>query len=111
MFTLPRAVRSALLPLLTLLLAGFVSVGTASSGSAASGAADVYRYWGYYTVTDGAFVAPETGPAGARCPVRRGFGEVQRSPDAAVGRPGPADAEVVVRPAALRHQRLPGHRL
>ena len=65
MFTLHRAVRSALLPLLTLLLAGFVSVGTAPAGSASSGAADVYRYWGYYTVTDGAFVAQETGPAGA----------------------------------------------
>jgi hypothetical protein len=65
MFTLHRAVRTALLPLLTLLLAGFVSVGTAPSGSAASGPADVYRYWGYYTVTDGAFVAQETGPAGA----------------------------------------------
>ena len=61
MFTLHRAVRSALLPLLTLLLAGFVSVGTAPAAQAA----DVYRYWGYYTVTDGAFVAQETGPAGA----------------------------------------------
>ena len=61
MFTLHRAVRSALLPLLTLLLAGFVSVGTAPAAQAA----DVYRYWGYYTVTDGAFVAQETGPSGA----------------------------------------------
>ncbi len=61
MLTLRRAVRTALLPLLTLLLAGFVSVGTASSAQAA----DVYRYWGYYTVTDGAFVAQETGPSGA----------------------------------------------
>ena len=61
MFTLHRAVRATLLPLAALLLAGFVSVGTAPSAHAA----DVYRYWGYYTVTDGAFVAQETGPAGA----------------------------------------------
>ena len=56
-----RAVRAALLPLLALLLAGFVSVGTAPSAQAA----DVYRYWAYFTVKDGAFVAQETGPAGA----------------------------------------------
>ncbi|MET1059782.1 MAG: SCO2322 family protein [Nocardioides sp.] len=61
MFTLRRAVRSALLPLVTLLLAGFVSVGTAP----AAHAADVYRYWAYYQVQDGAFVAAATGPAGA----------------------------------------------
>lgn len=60
-----RVVRTALLPpvtlLVTLLLAAFVSVGTAPSAQAA----DVYRYWAYFTVTDGAFVAQETGPAGA----------------------------------------------
>ena len=58
MFTLPRAVRSALLPLLTLLLAGFVSVGTASSGSAASGCP--------FTATAGfgsVFVAGDQSPA------------------------------------------------
>jgi hypothetical protein len=65
MFTLHRAVRATLLPLAALLLAGFVSVGTAPAGAAESGAADVYRYWGYYPVQDGAFVAAETGPAGA----------------------------------------------
>ncbi|RYP83118.1 hypothetical protein EKO23_19955 [Nocardioides guangzhouensis] len=56
-----RAVRTALLPLLSLLLAGFVTVGTSSTAQAA----DVYRYWAYFTVKDGAFVAQQTGPAGA----------------------------------------------
>jgi hypothetical protein len=54
-------VRTALLPLLTLLLAGFVTVGTSSTAQAA----DVYRYWAYFTVKDGAFVAQQTGPTGA----------------------------------------------
>ena len=61
MLNTPRAVRTALLPLVTLLLAGFVSIGTAPSAQAA----DVYRYWAYFTVKDGAFVAQQTGPAGA----------------------------------------------
>ena len=61
MLNTPRAVRTALLPLVTLLLAGFVSIGTAPSAQAA----DVYRYWAYFTVKDGAFVAQQTGPAGS----------------------------------------------
>jgi hypothetical protein len=56
-----RAVRTSLFPLLALLLAGFVTVGTSSTAQAA----DVYRYWAYFAVQDGAFVPQQTGPAGA----------------------------------------------
>jgi hypothetical protein len=56
-----RPARVALLPLLATLLAALVTVGTPT----AAHAADVYRYWAYFSVQDGAFVAQETGPAGA----------------------------------------------
>jgi hypothetical protein len=66
MHTQHRVARPTLISLLALLLAGFVAVGTAPSAQASAAApADVYRYWGYFTVQDDAFVAQQTGPAGA----------------------------------------------
>lgn len=53
--------RAAVSALLSLFLAGGVVAGTSSSAQAA----DVYRYWAYFAVEDGEFVAQETGPAGA----------------------------------------------
>jgi hypothetical protein len=66
MRSLSLAVRAGLLSLFTLLLTGFVSVGAAPAAEAhPAGPADVYRYWAYFTVQDDAFVAQQTGPAGA----------------------------------------------
>ncbi len=66
MHTQHRVARPTLISLLALLLAGFVTVGTSPSAQASGAApADVYRYWAYFTVKDDAFVAQQTGPAGA----------------------------------------------
>ncbi|MBD8869853.1 SCO2322 family protein [Nocardioides donggukensis] len=54
--------RAALAALLTLLLSAVALVGATTPAQAA----DVYRYWAYFTVTDGEFVAQETGPSGAK---------------------------------------------
>ncbi|KQY64573.1 MULTISPECIES: SCO2322 family protein [unclassified Nocardioides] len=56
-----RSLRSSIATAISLFLAGLVIAATPGSAHAA----DVYRYWAYYTVTDGAFVTQETGPAGA----------------------------------------------
>lgn len=56
-----RTTRSLITSLIALLLAGFVVVGTAPTATAA----DIYRYWAYFTVSDGEFVAQQTGPSGA----------------------------------------------
>lgn len=55
------SLRAAAALLLSLLLGGSVVAGTTTSAQAA----DVFRYWAYFAVEDGEFVAQETGPAGA----------------------------------------------
>ncbi|WP_067432248.1 SCO2322 family protein [Nocardioides jensenii] len=62
-----RTLRSgAISPLLvTISLIGMLLVGTGTAGASAA-PADVYRYWGYFTVTDGEFVLQPTGPADAK---------------------------------------------
>jgi hypothetical protein len=56
-----RLLPALLAALLAALLTGLVSLTTAP----AAHAADVYRYWSYFQVEDGAFQAAQTGPAGA----------------------------------------------
>ncbi|KRF11408.1 hypothetical protein ASG90_16790 [Nocardioides sp. Soil797] len=54
-----RSLRSTIATTVSLFLAGLVIAVTPTSAHAA----DVYRYWAYFSATDGAFVAQEVGPS------------------------------------------------
>lgn len=55
-----RSLRLLIAAAFTLILSG----GLVLSSTSGAQAADAYRYWAYYSVTDGAFVAQQTGPSG-----------------------------------------------
>lgn len=57
-----RSIRSTIATALSLFLAGLVVAFTPSTAHAA----DVYRYWAYFTVTNDAFVAQGTGPSSSK---------------------------------------------
>ncbi|MDT0201764.1 SCO2322 family protein [Nocardioides sp. AE5] len=56
-----RTTRTPIAAAMALFLTGLLVAFTPGSAHAA----DIYRYWAYFTVTDGAFVAQGTGPSGA----------------------------------------------
>lgn len=57
-----RSLRTTITTVLSLLLAGLVVAFTPTSAHAD----DVYRYWAYFTVTDGAFAPQSVGPSSSK---------------------------------------------